>query len=130
MADPRAGVPGSDKERVVPDEIDRLFSGSPGFHPLKDSIGKRMKPPRVLHMEVPEYPVLAQTPTRPVRVTLAALVDKDGTLLETKVLRSTDSRFNNGAIVALGRWKFSVGTTDGAPDTFVMVVPFVFITPW
>ena len=81
-------------------------------------------------MEVPEYPVLAQTPTRPVRVTLAALVDKDGTLLETKVLRSTDSRFNNSAIVALGRWKFSVGTTDGAPDTFVMVVPFVFITPW
>jgi protein TonB len=107
------------------DLIDRLFSNFSGYHPYKEYIGKALHRPKLVHSEAPEYPSWARDQKLQADLALAARVDTGGNVMEVRVLESTDARFNAAAIQALAKWKFTPGTANGVPETFVMVIPSV-----
>lgn len=119
--------PKDEKEREIFDKIDALFIGAPGYRPYKEDIGKRVILPKLLHMEHATYPAWARQLWIPAKVILAVRVNKDGSIMELKVFDTTDARFNDAAVSAVKKWKFSGGLTEGVPDTFVMVIPIEFI---
>lgn len=59
-------------------------------------------------------------------VTLAAVVRKDGTLANIRVVKSLDPRLDSSAVAALTQWRFHPAEKDGVPiDLEVLVqIPF------
>lgn len=109
------------------EKIDRLFSGTLGYHSYKEKIGKYLTRPKVLHAESPVYPLWARQAELSAKVDSAVLIDKNGSVKTAKILFSSDERFNDAAIDSAKKWKFTGGLTDGVPDTFIVVVPVKFL---
>jgi TonB family protein len=118
--------PQDDRERELFERIDALFKDSPGYRPYREDIGKRIVPPQLLHAELPVYPRWARKSKTQARVVLAIRLDGKGGLMETKVFSTTDERFNEAAIKAIKKWKFTGGLTEGVPDAFVLCIPMEF----
>ena len=60
-------------------------------------------------------------------VTLYAVIHKDGSVGEVKVLRGIDQRLDENARVALGRWRFRPGTKNGGAVDLEAVVQIPFM---
>ncbi len=60
-------------------------------------------------------------------VTLYAVIHKDGTVGNVKVLRGVDERLDQNACIALARWKFQPGTKNGSAVDLEAVVQIPFL---
>lgn len=74
------------------------------------------KPPRVLKMVKPEYPLLAKRANRQGVVKVRFLVSKNGVVSNVKVLSAPAGLgFAEAAIAAVQQWKYETPTVQGRP---------------
>jgi TonB family protein len=74
----------------------------------------------------PAYPAELMRDRVEGTVTLYAVIHKDGTVGEVRVLRGVEERLDENAKVALSRWKFRPATKDGSAVDLEAVVQIPF----
>jgi len=116
-ATPFAGVPGS--TRVTP-----ILPPPPAVtKPLP--IGGNIKEPSKIHHVRPIYPAIAQSAKISGIVIIEATIGRDGTVIETKVLRSVPL-LDQAALDAVKQWRFTPTLLNGVPVPVVMTVTVNF----
>jgi TonB family protein len=109
------------------------FAQSP---PAPVRIGPGVTPPRLLSKVEPSYSEEARKAHMEGTVQLEAVVGANGVAGDFKVRRSLGLGLDEEAIRAVGKWRFSPGTKDGAPVAVIAVfdVSFKFLQgrtmPW
>ena len=89
-------------------------------------IGGKIQAPALLHRVNPVYPAIAVSARLQGIVILEALVDRDGTVADVKVLRSAGAVLDTQAQVALKKWRYSPLVLNGKPVRFVLTVILSF----
>ncbi len=89
-------------------------------------IGDLDSTPRTRVQSPPVYPYEAKKDGRGGEVLVEFTVDETGAVLSPRVVRSTDSIFDEPAVRAIARWKFEPGKRGGNVVRFRMAVPLVF----
>ncbi len=84
--------------------------------------------PVATHKVDPAYPAEAQRDLVEGTVTLYAVIHKDGSVGEVKVLRGVDARLDENACRALLAWHFRPATRNGSPVDLEAVVQIPFRT--
>ena len=59
-------------------------------------------------------------------VILEAIVDRDGTVAEVKVLRSANTLLDREAVLAVKQWRYSPLVLNGQRERFVLTVMLSF----
>lgn len=75
----------------------------------------------------PAYPAELMRDRVEGTVTLYAVIHKDGTVGEVKVLRGVEERLDENARIALSRWKFHPATKNGSAVDLETVVQIPFV---
>lgn len=86
----------------------------------------RVSPPNLLVKVDPEYPIAARRAGREGAVVIAIIVDRDGTVRETKVLRSVSPEIDRAAIDAVRRWRYRPARLEGQAVAVHSVVQLNF----
>lgn len=86
--------------------------------------GAILEPRKVQHVP-PLYPALARAARREGTVILEATIARDGRVIDTRVLRSSDL-FDQAAIDAVRQWRYTVPTLNGVPVDVTMTVTVRF----
>jgi periplasmic protein TonB len=68
--------------------------------------------PGLIKRVEPRYPPIAQTARLEGRVVVDAVIRRDGTVSEVKVLNSTNAMFEQACIDAVRQWRFTPGSQD------------------
>lgn len=93
---------------------------APGTEPLL--VAGDVMPPRLLEKVPPEYPPEARAAGIEGKVVLEAVIGKDGTVRDIKVLRSIP-QLDGAALRALRQWRYDPATLHGEPvDVFFTVI--------
>jgi protein TonB len=82
--------------------------------------------PRTRVRVSPEYPREAKSTGLTGEVLVEFVVDESGHVLNPRVVRSSDSRFETPTLRAVERWRFEPGKKDGRTVRFRMAVPVMF----
>lgn len=82
--------------------------------------------PTVLARVAPLYPAHLKKDNVQGEVVVSFVVDRDGSVTDLQVFRSSDPRFDASACEALKQWKFKAGTKDGVPVRVRLTMPIVF----
>ena len=80
--------------------------------------------PAALAQPSPEFPDLADKPSRPVEVIVAYVVDQTGTTQQICVVRSTHRQFEKNATDAISRWRFQPAETNNRKIATRMTASF------
>jgi periplasmic protein TonB len=88
-------------------------------------VGGVIQPPKKVVDVAPIYPPIALAARKPGLVILQAVIEEDGSVREVKVLRS-DPLFDQSAMDAVKRWRFTRPTLNGQPIPVVMTVTVGF----
>jgi protein TonB len=88
-------------------------------------VGGAVLEPRKVHHVAPLYPVLARAARREGTVILEATIARDGRVVDTHVLRSSDM-FDQAAIDAVRQWRYTVPALNGVPVDVTMTVTVRF----
>lgn len=83
-------------------------------------------PPREINAPKPKYPKRERKAHHEGTVTLAIVVNPDGSATNIAVLHSLGDDFDKAAIEAVKRWRFSPATKDGKPVAVKIAVETVF----
>lgn len=75
----------------------------------------------------PAYPAEAIRERVEGTVTLYAVIHKDGSVGDVRVLHGVDERLDHNALIALGRWQFRPATRNGSAVELEAVVQIPFI---
>jgi periplasmic protein TonB len=62
-------------------------------------------------------------------VILRAIVDRNGTVTDVRILKSLEASLDVAASEALAQWQFTPGTRDGEPVAVALVVEMTFSRP-
>jgi len=89
-------------------------------------IGGKIQSPRLLHRVEPFYPPAAVIARLQGLVILEALVDRDGTVVDVKVLRSAGSVLDREALTAVRQWRYAPLVLNGQRLRFVATVILSF----
>jgi len=89
-------------------------------------IGGKIQSPRLLHRVEPFYPPAAVIARLQGLVILEALVDRDGTVVDVKVLRSAGSVLDREALIAVRQWRYAPLVLNGQRLRFVVTVILSF----
>lgn len=73
-----------------------------------------------------EYPGIYLKTGHQGRVLLEVIVGRDGSVEESRVLRSDGNLFSESALAALKKFRYKPGTYQGKPVKFKIVEPFIF----
>ena len=121
------GKPGGKIGGTLGGEIGGVLNG------VLDGAGDRpilptpdMVQPVLIHKVTPEYPETMRVTRRHGKVILQAVIDVNGNVGEVTVLRTSNAMFNENAIAAVQKWKYSPALRDGKPVAvyFTVVVEF------
>ena len=82
--------------------------------------------PVILHKEHPIYPDAAKKNNLKGRVTVLLTIDELGKVLNVEVLKSDNPIFNESALEAAKKCKFSPAYKDGKPYKVKLSMPFDF----
>lgn len=74
----------------------------------------------------PQYPPLAYQNKIEGQVVVAILVNTDGKVLDTKVVKSSNEIFNEEAVAAVKRWNFKPAILNKKPVKFWYNAPIIF----
>jgi protein TonB len=88
-------------------------------------IGGNIKEPSKIRHVAPVYPVIAQNAKISGIVIIEATIGRDGTVIETKVLRSVPL-LDQAALDAVRQWRFTPTLLNGVPVPVVMTVTVNF----
>lgn len=114
------GVPGGIPEGVpVPKP--------PEDEPVRIGVTVQGELPVAIHKVNPEYPEIAKRARIEGIVVLDAIINKDGTVGNIKVLRSLNPLLDQAAIQAVKKWKYIPGKVNGKPVTSYLTVTVRFI---
>jgi TonB family protein len=93
-----------------------------------DRPGPGVTLPRVLHEEKPRYTREAMQQRIQGTVLMECVVEVDGTVSQTVVIRSLDQQYglDAEAIRAARHWRFSPGTKDGRPVPVLVTIELTF----
>jgi periplasmic protein TonB len=89
-------------------------------------IGGQIQQPTLLHRVEPYYPPTAVNARLQGVVILEAIVDRDGTVAEVKVLRSASTLLDREAVLAVKQWRYSPLVLNGQRERFVLTVTLSF----
>jgi protein TonB len=89
-------------------------------------IGGQIQAPTLVHRVEPFYPPTAVDAHLQGIVILEAVVDRDGTVAEVKVLRSANGLLDREAILAVRQWRYSPLVLNGQRERFVLTVTLSF----
>jgi protein TonB len=93
--------------------------------PPRIRVGGRVSPPRLVYQPKPEYPQLARITRTEGAVELEAVIGKDGTIEELKVLRG-HPLLVNAALDAVQRWRYQPTLLNGEPIEVVTEITVNF----
>jgi periplasmic protein TonB len=85
-----------------------------------------VQPPALLHRVEPIYPPAAVIARLQGLVILEALVDRDGTVAEVRVVRSAGSVLDREALIAVRQWRYAPFMQNGQRERFVLRVMLSF----
>ena len=89
-------------------------------------VGGQIQAPALARRVEPIYPDLAvQAHVRGV-VILEAIVDKEGHVVDVKVLRTANPILDNAAVTAVRQWRYRPLVLNGLPESFVLTVVLTF----
>ena len=124
------GVPGGVVGGVVgglPTEIPPPPPPPPAPAPREPiRIGGDIKPPTLLRRVEPVYPPLAVHANIRGIVILEALVDKEGHVVDVKVLRPANKLLDIAAVEAVKQWQYRPVILNGIPEPFILTVVLTF----
>lgn len=89
-------------------------------------VGGQIKPPELVHRVEPNYPDLAVSARLRGTVILEAQVDKEGRVVDLKVLRSANRVLDDAAIAAVRQWRYRPLILNDQPERFVLTVVLTF----
>ena len=89
-------------------------------------VGGQIQAPALARRVDPVYPDIAVNARIRGVVILEALVDKEGHVVEVKVLRTPNQLLDNAAITAVRQWQYRPLILNGLPEPFVLTVVLTF----
>lgn len=89
-------------------------------------VGGQIDPPALAHRVEPIYPDVAVSARLRGVVILEAQVDKEGRVVEVKVLRSAGRLLDHSAETAVRQWRYRPLILNGQPEQFVLTVVLTF----
>ena len=89
-------------------------------------IGGKIQSPTLVHRVEPFYPPVAVSARLQGVVILEALVDREGTVADVKVLRSAGSVLDREALIAVRQWRYAPLVLNGQRLRFVVTVILSF----
>jgi protein TonB len=89
-------------------------------------IGGQIQAPTLLHRVEPFYPPTAVDARLQGIVILEAIIDRDGTVAEVKVLRSAGVLLDREALIAVRQWRYTPLVLNGIRERFVLTVTLSF----
>ncbi|MBN1296893.1 energy transducer TonB [bacterium] len=89
-------------------------------------VGGDVSSPKRIHYVAPEYPDIARRTRIQGIVILEAIINKQGDVVDVKVLKSLNSLCDQAAINAARQWKFEPGTQNDIPVDVVMTLTVQF----
>jgi TonB family protein len=119
------------KESVMvtaPEQVEVKDAESP--YPLPADVARSCDPdvrmPRAVHTVAASYTHSAMTAKISGRVILRAIVERDGTVGDVRVVRSLEPTHDEEASKALAQWQFERATRGGQPVGMVITVEMTF----
>jgi len=97
----------------------------PGASTAAPTVGGEVQPARLTHAVLPTYPQIARSSRVAGDVTLDALVDESGNVLDVKVI-SGPLLLRDAATAALRQWKYEPARLDGQPTPMHLAVTIKF----
>ena len=89
-------------------------------------IGGQIETPALVYRVEPFYPPVAVAARLEGLVILEAIVDRDGTVAEVKVLRSAGAFLDREALVAVRQWRYKPLLLNGQRERFILTVTLSF----
>ncbi len=84
------------------------------------------RPAKLVSAVTPQYPFSQWLTNTKGRTTVSFVVGEDGSVLHARILDSTNSAFNGGALDAVMQWRFSPAMLDGRKVKQIFVLPVQF----
>jgi len=89
-------------------------------------VGGQIQAPTLIHRVEPYYPSTAVDARLQGIVILEAIVDRDGSVAEVKVLRSANTLLDREAILAVKQWRYQPLVLNGIRERFILTVTLTF----
>jgi protein TonB len=89
-------------------------------------VGGQIQAPALVSKVDPIYPEVAVSARIRGVVILEANVDRDGHVVDVKVLRTANRLLDNAAIAAVRQWQYKPLILNGSPEPFVLTVVLTF----
>jgi periplasmic protein TonB len=89
-------------------------------------IGGEVVPPELINKVQPVYPEIARKARVQGVVIVEAIIDKQGNVTESRVLRGLPMGVSEAAVAAIGRWKYKPAILNGRPVAVYLTVTVTF----
>jgi len=132
------GVPGGVEGGIPGGVLGGVVGGLPGEVPPPPPapapppprapvrVGGQIQAPALVSKVDPIYPEVAVSARIRGVVILEANVDRDGHVVDVKVLRTANRLLDNAAIAAVRQWQYKPLILNGSPEPFVLTVVLTF----
>ncbi len=90
------------------------------------TLSPEMQPPVAIYRPAPAYPELARTVRRQGTVIIEAVIDRQGNVVDARVLRDVGLGLGEAALQAVRTWRYRPATLDGRPVTVYLTVTINF----
>ena len=122
------GVPWGSENGVGVEGPPTIATGEAPSAPLP--VTGEVKAPIVIHRVQPSYPRVALMGRMNGTVIVQCIIDRNGQIRDTRVIRSTFGAFEQPAVDAVRQWLFTPGTLHGQPvDTIFELTVTFRVTP-
>jgi protein TonB len=118
------GVPGGVMGGVLGGVPGGVLGGIPGEEPMR--VGGEVKEPVEISRVKPQYPEAARKARMQGVVILEAIITKDGSVSDVRVLRGINPLLDNAAMRAVQQWKYKPATFNGRPVPVYLTVTVTF----
>ena len=89
-------------------------------------VGGQIQAPALVRKVDPIYPDVAVSARIRGVVILEANVDRDGHVIDVKVLRTASRLLDHAAITAVRQWQYRPLILNGSPEPFILTVVLTF----
>jgi len=113
------GIPGG-----VPGGVVGGVAGMEDEAPIR--IGGEVVPPELINKVQPVYPEIARKARVQGVVIVEAIIDKQGNVTDSRILRGLPMGISEAAVAAIGRWKYKPATLNGRPVAVYLTVTVTF----
>ena len=123
------GIPGGVPGGVVgglPNDIPPPPPPAPQPPRAPVRVGGQIQAPALVRRVEPIYPDIAVSARIRGVVILEALVNKEGRVVDLKVLRGANRFLDEAAITAVKQWQYRPLVLNGLPESFVLTVVLTF----